>query len=188
MKSTSASIPDLERMNGIRLEDDIAGRLKELQGRSEVKDFYYQPVLRYYREDVHPDFLVKVPRGYGLEFDVLEAKNWGKSKALILYSNNVDGLMCQGEDADEIITQMYKYDLGTMYEKALSTLKKGKLIIVTTAPLYIAKNGQPASETEVLRIPLTTRNMNSKMEPVLSKSTFYIVSFAYFKDNYPGLA
>jgi len=161
MKPTFASVLGLERMNGIQLEDRIAGRLSELQGRGEVKDFYYQPVLRYFNQDIHPDFVVEVPRSDCVEFDILEAKDWGQSKALILYSNNVVRLMCQDEDLDaqEIITQMYRYDLGVLYEKALHSLKKGKLIMVTTAPLYIAEKNEPPKETQALRIPITSRQM-----------------------------
>jgi hypothetical protein len=190
MKSTSAFIPGLERMNGIQLEDNIASRLSQLRGGGQVKDFYYQPVMRYFDQDIHPDFVVEVPRSNGLEIDVIEAKDWGQSKAFTLYSGNIVCLVCQDEriEAQEIITQMYRYDLGIQYDRALRLFRKGTLILVTTAPLYIAEKSEPPKETPVLRIPVTTRSMNSEMQMRLSRSNIYAVSFAYFEDNYPNMA
>ena len=188
MKSTSASIPDLERRNGIRLEDDIAGRLSELRRGGQVKDFYHQLMLRYFDQDVNPDFVVEVPRSNGLEIDIIEAKDWGRSKALTLHFNNVVDLVCQDEriDARNILNQVLRYDQGRLFDKTLRLFGRGMLIIVTTAPLYITENDQPRRETEILRIPVTTRSttrsMNGEMQIGLVRSTIYVVSFAHFRD------
>ncbi|MFQ6080381.1 MAG: hypothetical protein ACE5OW_01780 [Candidatus Bathyarchaeia archaeon] len=169
---------NIEKMKGIWLEDQIASHLLDLRRRRRIEDFYYQPFLRYFGKDVQPDFIVEITRNEQLEVDIIEAKDWNTD--IILYRNHIKSLISADEahDVHLIIEQMWRYDVGTMYEKAFKSTnrKRGELIVVTTATLFSADRLNNQEVATKLTIPITTRTIEGYSYVRLTKSHIHILS------------
>jgi len=183
-----SSITDnaFSRGKGIWLEDRIAKILRELKEKRRIVDFYYEPVLRYYDQDVRPDFIVMICEKGQTKADIVEAKDW--ATVIVLHKNHVQKLCTidRKHNAGQLLEQMWRFDIGFDYDRRLGKMgvKRRELIIVTSSCLH--ERTPTTTRTVQHLVKSFTTRLRGEYDP-FNKSHIHILSPDLFQKMYPDL-